>query len=61
MAMKVNVVRDENGKVIATFENASPGGTSIAPILEAGHTVGEVEAGGSYHADIEAFYREHSR
>jgi hypothetical protein len=58
--MKVNVVRDENGKVVATFERAGPGRPSIAPVLKPGHTVHEVETTENYRTDLKAFYTEHS-
>lgn len=59
--MKVNIVKDENGKVIATFEHAVAGGPSVKPVLKPGHTVHEAEAHENYRADIKAFYRQHSR
>jgi hypothetical protein len=59
--MKVNVVKDENGKVVATFEHAAPGGPSVKPVLKPGHTVHEVEAAETYKRDIKAFYAHHSR
>lgn len=59
--MKVNVVKDENGKVVATFENAVKGGASVMPVLKRGHTVEEVEAEENYEADLVAFYQDHSR
>jgi hypothetical protein len=59
--MKVNVIRDEKGKVVATFEPAATGGPSIAPVLKPKETVHEVEAAENYHTDIKAFYKEHSR
>lgn len=37
--MKVNLVKDANGKVVATFENAVAGGPSIKPVLKPGHKV----------------------
>lgn len=58
--MKVNVVHDENGKVVATFEHTAPGDPSIAPVLKPGETVHEVEAPENYHTDIKAFYKKHS-
>jgi hypothetical protein len=57
--MKVNLVKDEKGKVIATFENAVPGGPMLKPVLKLGHQVHEVEAPNNYHA--EAFYEKHSK
>jgi hypothetical protein len=59
--MKVNVVKDEKGKVVATLEQARAGGPSIKPILKPGHKVHEVEAPEDYKKDIEAFYEAHSR
>ncbi|MGO8951231.1 MAG: hypothetical protein ACLQUY_26965 [Ktedonobacterales bacterium] len=58
--MKVNVVKDQDGKVVATFENANANGPSTRPVLEPGHTVHEVEAEEDYMADIKAFYERHS-
>jgi hypothetical protein len=57
--MKVNLVKDEAGRVIATFEK-NPG-ASVRPVLEPGHTIEEVEAEEDYTADLEAFYERHSR
>jgi hypothetical protein len=59
--MKVNIIKDEKGKVVATFENGAPGGPSLKPMLKPGHTVHEVEAGDNYKADVKAFYQKHSR
>jgi quercetin dioxygenase-like cupin family protein len=59
--MKVNVIKDENGKVVATFENATAEGAAGKPVLKPGHTVHEVEAEEDYEADIRAFYQRHSR
>ncbi len=59
--MKVNVVRDEDGKVVATFENPVADGPSVRPVLKPRHTVDEVEAEEDYTADIKAFYERHSR
>jgi hypothetical protein len=59
--MKVNVVKDRNGKVVASFENPAGDGPSIRPVLKPGHTVHEVEAAENYTDDIPAFYEHHSR
>jgi len=59
--MKVNVVKDEKGKVIATFEHAAPGGPSVKPVLKPGHKVHEVEAEESYKKNLKSFYEHHSR
>ena len=57
--MKVNLIKDTNGKVVATFENASPGGPQLKPVLKPGHKVEQVEAPDNYKADIKSFYAKH--
>jgi hypothetical protein len=59
--MKVNLVKDENGKVVATLENAVAGGPSIKPVLKPGHTVHVAEVKDDYRAHIQAFYKQHSK
>jgi hypothetical protein len=59
--MKINVVKDEHGRVVATFEDPAAGAPSLRPVLKAGHTVQRVEAAESYKKDIQAFYKQHSR
>ncbi len=59
--MKVNVVKDENGKVVATFEDAAAGSPALKPVLRPGHKVHEVEVAENYKSDIKAFYAKHGR
>jgi hypothetical protein len=59
--MKVNLVKDANGKVVASFEHPVARGTSIRPVLKPGHTVHEVNAPEDYKKDIKALYKQHSR
>ncbi|BCL84672.1 hypothetical protein ccbrp13_71370 [Ktedonobacteria bacterium brp13] len=59
--MKINVVKDRDGKVVATFENAVAGGLSVNPVLKPGQSVYEVEAKENYKEDIKAFYEHHSQ
>jgi hypothetical protein len=59
--MKINLVKNANGKVIATFENAKAGSPSVKPVLQPKHTVHEVDAPENYKVDIKAFYQQHSR
>jgi hypothetical protein len=59
--MKVNIIRDEKGKVIATYEPTRPGGPMLKPVLKPGHKVHEVEAPENYAADIKTFYAKHSQ
>jgi hypothetical protein len=58
--MKINIVKDEKGKVVATFENAVAGGPSVKPKLKPGHKVSEIEAAENYKADLQALYTHHS-
>jgi len=60
--MKINVLKDKNGKVIATFEKAvghAHDAPSVAPVLEEGHKVDEMEVEDNYKADLKAFYHKH--
>ena len=59
--MKLNIVKDKAGKVIATFENAQGDGPSIAPDLNGGHTVHEIEVAENYQQNIHAVYHQHSK
>jgi hypothetical protein len=59
--MKVNIVKDERGKVVATYESAAPGEPWLKPVLKPGHKAHEVEAPEDYKKDIKAFYEHHSR
>lgn len=57
--MKINVVKDTKGKVIATFENGADGVPSVTPVLEPGYKVEELEVKENYKADIKGFYAKH--
>jgi hypothetical protein len=59
--MKLNLVKDANGKVVATFENAVAGGPLIKPVLKPGHTVHHVEVADDYKAHVAALYKHHSK
>ena len=54
--MKINVVKDEKGKVVATFENAAAGGPSLMPVLQPGYKVQEVEVAENYRTDLKTVY-----
>ena len=58
--MKVNVVKDGDGNVVATFENATSDGASVRPALKPGQEVHEVEADEDYKENIKAFCERHS-
>jgi hypothetical protein len=56
---KIQVLKDKTGRVIATFEKAVGNGPSVMPVLEAGHSVHEMDVSEGYDDDIEAFYAKH--
>jgi hypothetical protein len=58
--MKLNLVKDKSGKVIASYENPHRGGASITPVLEDGHTVHEVEVEENYLHNVEAVFKRNS-
>jgi len=57
--MKIQVVKDKNGKVIATYQKAAAGAPSVEPVLEAGHSVAEMEVADNFHENVRAFYEQH--
>jgi hypothetical protein len=59
--MKVSVVKDEHGKVVATFEHTVDGPPTLKPALKPGEKVHEVEAPEDYKKNISTFYEQHSR
>jgi hypothetical protein len=59
--MKVSVVKDKHGKVIATYEHGGSGGTTLKRALKSGETVHEVDAPDDYAKNIKEFYKHHSR
>jgi hypothetical protein len=58
--MKINIVKDKAGKVIATFEKAAGDAPSVTPELDNSHTVHEIEVKENYRQDIQAVYKQHS-
>jgi hypothetical protein len=58
--MKINIVKDKAGKVIATFEKPADDGPAVTPELDHTHTVHEIEVAENYRQDIQAVYKQHS-
>jgi hypothetical protein len=58
--MKINIVKDKAGKVIATFEKPAADGPAVTPELDHTHTVHEIEVAENYRQDIQAVYKQHS-
>ena len=60
--MKIHIVKDKAGKVIATYEKAGDDGPSVTPELDhAQHTQHEIEVADNYRANIQAVYKQHSQ
>jgi hypothetical protein len=58
--VKVNVIKNERGKVVATFENDAPGGPFLTPVIKPGYRVEQVDALENYAEDLRTFYKLHS-
>ena len=58
--MKIQAVKDKSGKVIATYHKANGQSPSVEPVLEAGHTIHEMEVPENFHENLRAFYEQHS-
>jgi hypothetical protein len=52
--MKINAVKDQSGKVVATFESAT--GASVMPVLPAGHKVEQIEVADNYRDNLHLIY-----
>ncbi len=57
--MKIQAVKDKNGKVVATYHEANGRGPSAEPVLEPGHKVEEMEVADNFHENLKAFYEQH--
>ena len=56
--MKIQAVKDKNGKVIATYHKSTRQGLSVEPVLEAGQAVTEMEVADNFHENLKAFYEQ---
>jgi hypothetical protein len=55
--MKVQTIKNQQGKVIATYEKASgQNNASVEPVLPAGHKVEEMEVADDFYKNLKAFY-----
>lgn len=57
--MKVQIVRDAQGKVIASAEVGKESEVSVKPVLEKNQTAEEVNAADRYEHDLNGFYKQH--
>lgn len=58
--MKITLIKNADGRVIATFERAEAGRPSIHPALKPGHTIHEVEVDENYREKLRSLYEHHS-
>jgi hypothetical protein len=54
--MKIHVVKDKSGKVIASYESAAGNGPSLTPVLTSEHRVEEIEVADNYKEDLRVLY-----
>jgi hypothetical protein len=57
--MKIHVLKDKTGKVVATFHKSNGKTPSIEPVLEHGQTVQEMDVPDDFHHNVKAFYEKH--
>ena len=59
--MKIHAVKNQHGKVVATYEKAALGqnNESLEPVLPAGHKIEEMEVADDFHTNLKAFYDTH--
>ncbi len=57
--MKVQAVKDKNGKVVATFHKSNGQTPGVEPVLGQGQTVHEMDVPEDFHHNIKAFYEKH--
>jgi hypothetical protein len=55
--MKINVVKDKSGKVVATFQTASGDGAQVKPITADGQKVEAAEVPDNYHSNLTSVYK----
>jgi hypothetical protein len=59
--MKLQIVRDDKGKVIASSEVAKGNEVPVKIEAKKGHDIEEVDAADRYTQDIGAFYKTHAK
>jgi hypothetical protein len=56
--MKIHVVRDKSGKVVASFEPSQGTGTTMTPVLQDGERIEDLEVAGNYRENLSLLYAE---
>jgi hypothetical protein len=55
--MKVHVVKDKDGKTIASFEGPATSGVKLEPTKEKDHKVEEIEVSENYASNLHLLYK----
>ncbi len=58
--MKIHVVKDKSGRVVASFETAAGTGPTLRPVLHDGEKAEEVEVADNYKENLTLLYSEKS-
>ena len=56
--MKIHVVKDKSGKVVASFETAAGSDPTLMPVLQDGEAMEEVEIADNYKENLSLLYPE---
>jgi hypothetical protein len=54
--MKINVVRNNSGKIVASYEAAGQGAVSLTPVLKDGERVEEMDVPANYRDNLALLY-----
>jgi hypothetical protein len=54
--MKIYVVKNSAGKVVASYEAATHGATTLAPVLNAGEKAEELDVAENYRENLHLIY-----
>lgn len=54
--MKINVVKNQSGKIVATFPLSNGNSPQMSPVLTDGLKVEELEVSEDYHTNLKAIY-----
>jgi hypothetical protein len=57
--MKVKLVKDSKGNVVAAVEHGAANETKIEPVIPKDYTIEEVEVSHDYKSDIKGFFEKY--
>lgn len=59
--MKIQLLRDASGKVVASSEVSNKKEISVAPDAEKGLSLEQIDSSDQYAKDLGAFYKQHEK